>query len=54
MESRVTTALQERRNMLLRLRLDAVARGLFELAEAYGWSAIRLGDELIKAGSGRG
>jgi len=29
------------------LRKDAIARGMDELAMAYGWSAIRLGGELI-------
>jgi hypothetical protein len=29
------------------LRKDAIARGMNELAMAYGWSAIRLGEELI-------
>lgn len=37
------------RETLLRLRTDAVERGMMELAIAYGWSAIQLGSEILKS-----
>lgn len=33
---------------LKRLRNDAIERGMQELAIVYGWSAIRLGQELLQ------
>ena len=32
---------------LKRLRSDALDRGMHELAIAYGWSAIRVGEEIL-------
>ena len=39
--------MREIRWTLIRLREDAIARRMFDLAEAYGWSAIRLGSEIL-------
>lgn len=38
--------MSDARDTIIRLRTDAIDRGLTELALAYGWSAIRLGEEL--------
>jgi hypothetical protein len=35
------------RNSMIKLRGDAIDRGMTELAVAYGWSAIRLGGEWL-------
>jgi hypothetical protein len=37
---------------LLSLRQDAIRRGLKELAICYGWSVIRIGEELLTNRSG--
>jgi hypothetical protein len=33
--------------LMMRLRIDAVERGMFDLATVYGYSAIRLGTETL-------
>ena len=37
------------RDAMMVLRHDAVLRGMWDIATVYGWSAIRLGDELVAA-----
>lgn len=34
---------------LMQLRADAIKRGMIELAVVYGWSATRVGFEILKA-----
>jgi hypothetical protein len=41
------------REAIRRLHQDALARGMHELAVAYGWSALRLGVEDIEASLAR-
>lgn len=41
------TNIKQTQAAIVRLRQDAIARGMSELAIAYGWSAIRLGAERI-------
>lgn len=36
------------RRTMMRLRADAIERGMTELALTYGWSAIRLGFEALE------
>jgi hypothetical protein len=36
---------------MLKLRADAIERGMLDLAIVYGWAAMRLGAELIHAGT---
>lgn len=45
---RNTTVADVRRTMMI-LRLDAIQRRMLDLAEVYGWSAIRLGGEMLAA-----
>lgn len=35
------------RDTILKLRADALRRGMYELGLAYGWSAIRMGGEIL-------
>lgn len=37
-----------RREALMRLRDDAIARGMQELAIAYGWNAMALGQAILE------
>jgi hypothetical protein len=38
------------RRSLLILRIDAKERGMTDITLVYGWSAIRLGQEMLAAG----
>lgn len=39
--------MDDARKTLISLRHDALQRGMIDLAEVYGWSAIRLGEEAL-------
>lgn len=38
------------REMFLKLRTDALERGMREAATVYGWSALRCGDDQLERG----
>lgn len=40
--------MDDARKTLISLRHDALQRGMIDLAEVYGWSAIRLGEEALR------